>query len=71
MSESKGKRLKIEMETQMNVLDGCDSVETGVKVIFASAGGRTEGGRGAAEAWREGDPASQSVNVLCTLEKHV
>lgn len=50
---------------------GCDSVETGVKVIFASAGGRTEGGRGAAEAWREGDPASQSVNVLCALEKHV
>lgn len=46
MSESKDKRLKIEMEKQMNVLDGPDSVKTGVQVIFALAGGRTEGERG-------------------------
>lgn len=34
----------------MNILDGLDSVKIGVKVIFALAGGRTEGNRGAAEA---------------------
>lgn len=60
MSESKDKRLKIEMEKQMNVLDGPDSVKTGVQVIFALAGGKDRGRDGQR---RLGMKGVQQVNL--------